>query len=130
MYKVVPSDKLVELLNLMQNLTDTFEEVHDTARTCTEQFGHPEHLEPCETCRQLRDARTSLEWWAHIQERSNQAEEDIQHLADTAQGLLDVVDRLESALDIRIPEASKLHEAIALVNEAFPADREGQDEER
>ena len=111
MYKIVPSDRLASLLGLAERLVLALE-----ARA------------GC--CPLASDARTSLEWWDAIEERSSQAEEGIQYLADTAKGLLDVVDRLESALDISIPEAAKLHEAIALVNEAFPAERQGQHEER
>lgn len=125
MYKVVPSDRLTGLLELARRLDTALDEAH--AGECSETYGN---CDPCPVCELRGDFQTALEWWDAIEERSNQAEDDIHYLADTAKGLLDVVDRLESALDISIPEASKLHEAIALVNEAFPAERQGQYEER
>lgn len=121
MYKIVPSDKLTALLDLVEELLAAGERLH---------ADDVHFLDECSNCKLMADARTSLEWWDAIEERSNQAEDDILYLAETAKEVLDVVDRLEDALDIFLPPASRLREAIALVNEAFPAERQGQYEER
>jgi len=108
MYKIIPAEKLTRLLDLAQRLTVALDRGED----------------PANVSELLEDARSAfggLEAWGDIEERSSQAEQYIQYLAEAAKDLLAVAEGLENVLDINIPQATTLDGALRALNAAFPS---------
>jgi hypothetical protein len=114
MVKIIPAERLSRLLDLAERLTVALDRGEDPAKRS-------------ELLDDARSAFGGLEAWGEIEERSSQAEQYIQYLAEAAKDLLAVAEGLENVLDINIPQATTLDGALRAISGAFPPTSERQD---